>query len=42
MCSFYNEKTRKMKKIMKNTQKSFAKLEICDTINSMTYECDIT
>ena len=26
---------------MKNTQKSFAKLEFCGTISSMTYECDI-
>lgn len=31
-----------MKKIMKNIQKSFAKSEICGTIGSMTYECDIT
>ena len=35
-------KEAKKEKIMKNTQKSFAKLEFCGTISSMTYECDIT
>ena len=35
-------KDKKKEKIMKNTQKSFAKLEFCGTISSMTYECDIT
>ena len=45
LCYSFNQTSPKMtekkEKIMKNTQKSFAKSEICGTISSMTYECDI-